>query len=144
METFCRKADTSNPMHQTLRRLSIFTWAVLPAFLLLACNREPRAATSDDLPDALPPAQASIQIEKTFAANTDEWAKNTAMAAAQALKNNQYDVAYATLQQLKTSGKLTPGEDMAVRNAIIGNSIACTKAAERGDAKAAEMMKSFR
>ena len=144
MATFRRKAHTSNAMHQTLRRLSIFSWTILPAFLLLACNREPRAATSDDLPDALPPAQASIQIEKTFATSTDQWAKDTAKAAAKALRDKQYDVAYATLQQLKTSGKLTPGEDMAVRNAIIGNSIACTKAAERGDAKAAEMMKSFR
>jgi hypothetical protein len=131
-------------MEQTVRRLSTFGLVILPAFFLLACNREPGAATEGQLPDALPPAQASIQIEKTFAATTDEWTKNTAKVAATALRDKQYDVAYAALQQLKTSGKLTPQEDMAVRNAILGNSVAGTKAMERGDPKAAEMMKNVR
>jgi len=131
-------------MDQTLRRLSTFGLVILPAFVFLGCHREPGAATEGQLPDALPPAQASIQIEKTFAANTDDWTKNTAKAAAQALRDKRYDVAYAALQQLKTSGKLTPEEDMAVRNAILGNSVAGTKAMERGDTNAAEMMKNIR
>ncbi len=131
-------------MEQAVRRTSTFGLVILPVFFLLGCHREPGAATSGQLPDALPPAQASIQIEKTFAANTDEWTKNTATAAAKALRDKQYDVAYAALQQLKVSGKLTPEEDMAVRNAILGNSVAGTKAMERGDAKAAEMMKNIR
>jgi hypothetical protein len=138
------KADIANFMDQTLRRLSTFGLLILPAFFLLCCKREPSAATEGQLPEALPPAQASIQIEKTFAATTDDWTKNTAKAAAQALRDKQYDLAYAALQQLKISGKLTPEEDMAVRNAIIGNSVAGTKAMERGDAKAAEMMKNIR
>ncbi len=124
--------------------ISYFSLAVLTAFLLLGCNREPGAAVEGQLPEALPPAQASTQIEKTFAANTDAWIKTTAQAAAKALKELHYDAAYAALQQLKVSGKLTPEEDMAVRNAILGNSVAGTKAMERGDAKAAEMMKNIR
>ena len=127
-----------------LRGFAIFSLVILPACFLMGCKREPGAATAGQLPDALPPEQASIQIEKTFVSNTDGWAKSTAQAAADALKKNQYDVAYDALQQLKVSGKLTPEEDMAVRNAIIGISVAGAKAVERGDPKAAEMMKNIR
>jgi hypothetical protein len=144
MKTGCLKSTTSNLMEQTVRRTSAFGLVILPAFFLLGCNREPGAATSDQLPDPLPPAQASIQIEKTFAASTNDWTKNTVKVAVQALRDKQYDVAYAALQQLKISGRLTPEEDMAVRNAILGNSVAGIKAMERGDTNAAEMMKNIR
>ena len=134
----------SNFLRRTLRRLAAFGLLILSAFLLLSCKREPDAASADQLPDALAPAQASVQIEKTFAGTKDVWAKNTAKTAVDALKNKQYDVAFAALQQLKNSGKLAPQEDMAVRNAILGTSIAGVKAMESGDAKAAEMMKNIK
>ncbi len=129
---------------RALRGFAIFSLVILPACFLMGCKREPGAATAGQLPDALPPEQASIQIDKTFALNTDVWAKSTAQAAADALRKKQYDVAYGALQQLKVSGKLSPEEDMAVRNAIIGISIAGAKAVERGDSNAIEMMKNIR
>ena len=96
------------------------------------------------MPEDLPPAQASIQIKKTFAATQDAWAKDIAKSAAAALRNKEYDVAYAALQQLKVSGKISPAEDMAVRNAIIGISVTGAREMESGDKKAAEMMRRIR
>lgn len=70
--------------------------------------------------------------------------KTTVQSAIKALRDKKYDAAYAALQMLKVSGKIGEAEDMAVRNAIIGVSMAAARAAERGDAQAAEMMKNIR
>jgi hypothetical protein len=112
--------------------------------LAAGCNRDPNAAKGGQLPDALPPEKAAIQVAKTFESNTDPGVKQLVKTAIDALKDQQFDAAYHALQQLKVSGKLNADEDMAVRNAIIGISIAGAEAAERGDAKAAEMMKNIR
>ncbi|MBM3824817.1 MAG: hypothetical protein FJ404_18380 [Verrucomicrobia bacterium] len=112
--------------------------------LLAACDRNPGKAKAGQLPDALPPDQAAMQIESTFSANPDEWVKTTVQSAIKALRDKKYDAAYAALQMLKVSGKIGEAEDMAVRNAIIGVSMAAARAAERGDAQAAEMMKNIR
>ena len=114
------------------------------AVLFSACNGEPGAARDGQLPEALSPAKASVQIEKTFADTKDPKVKEAAKAAATALKNRQYDVAYGTLQQLKGSDKLSPAEDMAVRNAIIGIGETGAKEAAAGDKKVAEMMRKIR
>jgi hypothetical protein len=95
---------------------------------------------ADQLPHSVTPAEASAQIEKIFANNTDAWARDNAKAEVAALKNQQYDVAFGILQGMISSRKLTPQEDLAVRNAILGLNEALLRAKAAGDPKAAEML----
>jgi hypothetical protein len=99
-----------------------------------------RAETAGHLPHSVAPAEASVQIEKIFANNTNPWAQDEAKAEVAALKNQQYDVAFGILQEMIASGNLTQQEDLAVRNAILGLNEALIRAKAAGDPKAAEML----
>jgi hypothetical protein len=105
-------------------------------FVLSGCKDK----TTGQLPHSVAPAEASVQIEQIFANNTDSWAQDKAKAEVAALRNQQYDVAFGILQGMISSGKLTPQEDLALRNAILGLNEALIRAKAAGDAKAAEML----
>jgi hypothetical protein len=99
-----------------------------------------RAETASHLPHSVAPAEASVQIEKIFANNTNPWAQDEVKAEVAALKNQQYDVAFGILQEMIASGQLTQQEDLAVRNAILGLNEALIRAKADGDTKAAEAL----
>jgi len=98
------------------------------------------AETASHLPHSVAPAEASIQIERIFADNTNPWAQDKAKAEVAALKNQQYDAAFGILQEMIASGQLTQQEDLAVRNAILGLNEALVRAKAAGDPKAAEAL----
>jgi hypothetical protein len=123
-------------MKQIMCWLAIVGLMVSLDLVLSGCNRE----TAGQLPHSVAPSEASIAIGKIFANNTDPLAKEKAKAEVAALNNQQYDVAFGILQEMISSGKLTPQEDLAVRNAILGLNEALIRAKAAGDPKAAEML----
>jgi hypothetical protein len=123
-------------MKKIMRWLAIVGQVVSLEFVLSGCNHD----TAGQLPHSVAPAKASVEIEKLFANNADSSVKDKAKAEVAAFKNQQYDVAFGILQELISSGKLTPREDLAVRNAILGLNEALIRAKAAGDPKAAEML----
>jgi hypothetical protein len=105
-------------------------------FISSGCNHD----SGGQLPHSVTPAEASVELEKIFVNNADSSVKDKAKAEVAALKNQQYDVAFGILQELISSGKLTPQEDLAVRNAILGLNEALIRAKAAGDPKAVEML----
>ena len=92
-------------------------------------------------PEPVAPAKASAQLETVFQPALNVPVREDARVASVALKNDQLDVAYVALQKLKYSNALTPQQDMAVRNAIIGLSEKIARGVAAGDPKAIEMAK---
>jgi hypothetical protein len=99
----------------------------------------------DLMPKILPPAKAGAELESAFAAPgaaVSPQITEQVKIAQQALAQGDTDLAYGTLQQLKAASTgLSPQQDMAVRNAILGLIHQTIAAAAAGDPKAKEMVK---
>src|SRR6266567_1826281 len=111
------------------------------SILLAGCGHKSRDAAVSISPEPVPPAKASAQLETVFQPAASVPVRQEATVASVALKNDQLDVAYAALQKLKYSNTLTPEQDMAVRNAIIGLSEKIARGVSAGDPRAIEMAK---
>ena len=92
------------------------------------------------LPEALPPAKASVKLEQVFGAASpaDPAVMQQVKVATTALKNKDHLVAFDALQQLKafSATTLTVEQDRAVRDALLGVSETVARAAAAGDPKA--------
>ena len=113
------------------------------AIYLIGCSHKSGDGAVSTSPEPVAPAKASVQLESVFqpAPNVPVPVWEDAKVASVALKNDQLDVAYDALQKLKYSNTLTPQQDMAVRNAIIGLSEKIARGVAAGDPKAIEMAK---
>ena len=127
-----------------LRKAIVCLWFAM-SLIVAGCSRND---AGDLTPKVVPPAQAGAELEKAFAqpgATVNPPIAEQAKVARQALAQGDTALAYGALQQLKAaSTSLTPQQDMAVRNAILGLIDQTIAAAAAGDPKAKEMVKRMR
>ena len=110
--------------------------AVLLGLCLSGCGG---GGGSGQVTQTVPPAKASVQVEKTFSETADPEIKQDAQIASAALKNNDLEVAFVTLRKLQASPKLTGEQDLAVRSALIGVQAQLAQAVVNGDPQALEI-----
>jgi hypothetical protein len=129
-------------MVQFLSKLHSVPVGILALVLVSGCKGK---KAPDIVSTALPPAQASTELQKAFeapGATASQEIKEKANIARQALANNDLEVAFTALLELKrVSPRLTVQEDMAVRNAVLGLVARTCAAAAAGDPKAKELAK---
>jgi hypothetical protein len=103
---------------------------------LAGCGRN----SDGPLPEALPPAKATVKLEQAFGAASpvDPAVMEQVKAATTALKNKDHLAAFDALQGLKafSASTLTVEQDRVVRDALLGVSETVARAAAAGDAKA--------
>ena len=108
-------------------------WGVLLSLTVAftACRR----ASDDDLKLADSPKEAASQIERAFA-GADPAVKQAADAAADAMRQGEYEKAVVSLQVVRAAPSVTMDQGLAVHSSTVALEVRLASAVQAGDENA--------